>query len=122
MQDYDEDDVFNADELGLFYKLLPSKTLAFKGKKLSNGSLPKDRVSLLVGANMSGTEKLPLLMIGRYQKPRCLVKVKTPPIKYRANMTSWMKCVYKIMYIFANVFILQLIYSSTTLQPWIGNS
>lgn len=29
---FSEDDVFNVDETGLFWKLLPSKTLTFKGK------------------------------------------------------------------------------------------
>lgn len=29
---FSENDVFNVDETGLFWKLLPSKTLAFKGK------------------------------------------------------------------------------------------
>jgi len=29
---YSIDDVFNADETGLFWKLMPNKTLAFKGK------------------------------------------------------------------------------------------
>lgn len=28
---YSADDVFNADETGLFWKLMPNKTLAFKG-------------------------------------------------------------------------------------------
>jgi len=29
---YSADDVFNADETGLFWRLMPNKTLAFKGK------------------------------------------------------------------------------------------
>ena len=68
IEGYDEDGIFNSDKLGLFYKLLPTKTLPVKGKKLSNVSLAKDRVSILLGANVSGTEKLPLLMIGRYSQ------------------------------------------------------
>lgn len=31
---YSADDVFNADETGLFWKLMPNKTLAFKSKFL----------------------------------------------------------------------------------------
>ena len=32
LKDFDEDDIFNADQLGLFYSLLPSKTHAVKGR------------------------------------------------------------------------------------------
>lgn len=34
LSEFSENDVFNVDETGLFWKLLPSKTLAFKGKLL----------------------------------------------------------------------------------------
>ena len=53
----------NADETGLFYKLRPDRTLAFKGEKCSGGKKAKDRLTVLVGASMSGV-KLPLLVIG----------------------------------------------------------
>lgn len=32
---YAENDIFNADETGLFYQLLPSGTMRFKGEKCS---------------------------------------------------------------------------------------
>jgi DDE superfamily endonuclease len=90
IKDYNPNDVFNADELGLFYGLLPSKTIAVKGKKLLNGKASKVRVTVLVGANMSGTEKLPLLVIGKYENPRCF-KGKTKPLRYESNSKAWMR-------------------------------
>jgi hypothetical protein len=36
LAEFSEDDIFNVDETGLFWKLLPSKTLAFKGKFFFN--------------------------------------------------------------------------------------
>ena len=33
--------------------------------------MSKEHVILLVGANMDGSEKLPLLVIGKYINPRC---------------------------------------------------
>ena len=48
-------------------------------------------VSVLVGANMSGTEKLKLLVIGKAEKPRCFKNVKTLPVDYRNNSKAWMK-------------------------------
>lgn len=34
LENYSPEDVFNADETGLFWKLMPNKTLAFKGNFL----------------------------------------------------------------------------------------
>jgi hypothetical protein len=38
---------------------------------------------------MSGTEKLPLLVIGKSAKPRCFKNAKIP-IDYKANKKAWM--------------------------------
>ena len=54
---FDASNVFNLDETGLFYRLLPDKTLSFKGEKCTSGKASKQRVTLLLGANMSGKEK-----------------------------------------------------------------
>lgn len=100
---FSPDDVFNADETGLFWKLLPNKTLAFKGwfilffysdlfltgERCTSGKKSKERITVLVGSNMSGTEKLPLLVIGKSAKPRCF-KNKEPPVQYKANQKAWM--------------------------------
>ena len=63
--------VFNADETGLYWRLLPDKTHAFRGEVCTGTKRPKDRVTVLVCANMTGTEKCPLLTIGKYKRPRC---------------------------------------------------
>jgi len=69
---YSPDNVFNADETGLFYQCLPNKTFSFKGESCNGGKHSKVRIALLLGANMSGTEKLPPLLIGKSKNPRCL--------------------------------------------------
>ncbi|KAL7293162.1 hypothetical protein TKK_0013312 [Trichogramma kaykai] len=61
--DLEAKDVFNVDEAGLFYQCLPN--LSFKGETCNDGELSKKRVALIIGANMNGTKKLPLLMIGK---------------------------------------------------------
>ncbi|XP_056645853.1 tigger transposable element-derived protein 6-like [Diorhabda sublineata] len=63
LQDYQPDDVFNMDECGLFYKCLPNKTLAFKDDKCFSGKNSKERVTVVVCANMTG--KLRILVIGK---------------------------------------------------------
>ena len=65
LQQYKADDIFNADETGLYWRLLPDKTHAVAGETCTVGKKSKDRVILLVCANMTGTEKRPLLTIGK---------------------------------------------------------
>ena len=44
----------------------------------------------MVGCNADGSEKLPLLVIGKSLKPRCFKNVKKLPVEYRANKRAWM--------------------------------
>ena len=83
------DDVFNLDETGLFWQLLPNKTMSFREERCTGGKKSKQRITLLVGANMSGTEKFPLLAIGKSKRPRAF-KNKEILIKYKANSKAWM--------------------------------
>lgn len=39
---------------------------------------------------MAGTEKSKLLVIGKYQKPRCFKNVKSLPVQYEFNKKAWM--------------------------------
>ena len=80
--DYKENNIFNIDESGLFYNLMPDKTLRLKGETCVCGKLSKEQLTVLIGANMSGTEKRKLLVIGRSIKPRCFKNVKNPTVKY----------------------------------------
>lgn len=68
---YDEKDIFNADETGLFLKCLPDKTLIFENENYFGVSHNKRRITVMVGANMCGTEKLKLLVIGMSRNQRC---------------------------------------------------
>lgn len=90
LQGYNEDDVFNIDEMGLFFKCLPNKTMMFKNESCSGGKMSKERLTVLVGGNASGKEKLPLLVIGKYRNPRCFKNVKTFPLEYKSNKKAWM--------------------------------
>ena len=83
-------DVFNLDETALFYRCLPDKTLAIKGETCCGGKLSKDRLTVLVGANMVGSEKFPLLVIGKYQNPRCFKNIRSLPVCYTSNKRAWM--------------------------------
>lgn len=91
LKDYSPRDIYNADETGLFYQLLPSKTLAFKGEKCMGGKKSKNRLTVLMTANMDGSDKRKLLLIGKSLKPRCFKGVKHIPVEYTANKKAWMR-------------------------------
>ncbi|KAK9738597.1 DDE superfamily endonuclease [Popillia japonica] len=80
------DDIFNADETGLFYKLNPDKTLRFMGETCSSGKMSKERITVLIAANLLGTEKRKLLIIGKTKHPRCFKNIKQLPVNNKSNM------------------------------------
>ncbi|XP_064414219.1 tigger transposable element-derived protein 4-like [Latimeria chalumnae] len=86
---YQPRDIFNINETGLFYKLLPNRTLALKGEECHGGKHSKERITLLVGSNMDGSEKLKLLVIGKTKQPRCFKGVKALPVDYEGNTKAW---------------------------------
>uniref|UniRef100_A0A914V9J0 Uncharacterized protein n=1 Tax=Plectus sambesii TaxID=2011161 RepID=A0A914V9J0_9BILA len=49
LESYELKDIFNVDELGLFWKLMPNRTLAFKNEKCSGGKESKERLTVLLG-------------------------------------------------------------------------
>lgn len=90
LAEFKEEDIFNLDETGLYWRLLPDKTLTFKNDPCSGGKRSKERITLLLGANMAGNEKLPALAIGKSANPRCFKSIKSLPVKYTANKKAWM--------------------------------
>ena len=89
LNDYAEDDIFNADKTCIFYKCLPDKSLSLKSEKCTEEKKAKERMTAMVAANMSSTEKLPLMVIGKSLKPRCFKNVKNLPVEYTANKKAW---------------------------------
>ncbi|GBL92962.1 Tigger transposable element-derived protein 4 [Araneus ventricosus] len=71
LQKYSSDNIFSADETGLFFKTLPDKTALFQGETCHGGKQSKELVTLLLATNMSGNEKLTPLMIEKSRTPRC---------------------------------------------------
>lgn len=87
---YANEDIYNADETGLFYNVTPQYTFKFKGEKCVGGKLSKNRLTALVCANMSGTDKKKLLVIGKSKNPRCFKNVKALPVDYDHSRKAWM--------------------------------
>ena len=87
---YNPDQIYNADETGLYIRATPDRSLCFANSKPSGGKKSKDRITLMVCSNMSGTDKKKLLVIGKSKQPRCFKNVKSLPVDYEANCNAWM--------------------------------
>ncbi|CAB4441110.1 unnamed protein product [Rhizophagus irregularis] len=88
---YNEEDIYNADETGLFFQMEPNHTLG--SGKISGRKQDKSRLSVLLCSNSTGSHKFPPLVIGKANNPRCFKNInKTSlPVTYRANSKAWMR-------------------------------
>lgn len=85
------DQIYNADESGLFWRCLPKVTLANANETGAPGiKESKERLTFLSCANAAGTHKCKLLLIGKSKNPRALKGVKVCPVIYKANKRAWM--------------------------------
>lgn len=89
LSNYELPDIYNADEFGLFFQALPSKSLHLKDEKCIGGKFSKVRLTGLAAANANG-EKLPMFIIGKSKSPRCFKNLKQLPCRYRGQKKSWM--------------------------------
>lgn len=87
---YTDDEIYNLDETGFFYRLGPARTLgtaAGAGIKKS-----KDRITVAFLVNASGSDKRKPVIIGKAARPRSFGKVFDPSIycDYFYNKKAWM--------------------------------
>lgn len=91
VEGYDPKNIFNGDESGLFFRALPSKTLALKGEKCVGGKVSKERLTVFLCGNMAGEMEKPLV-IGKANRPRCFKKLRIDslPVIWKSNKKAWM--------------------------------
>lgn len=79
--DLTKDQNYNADETGLYWRLLPDKTLVCLSEKNAPGrKVSKERVTFLACCNGSGEHKIRPLVIGNSANPRAYKATKNPRI------------------------------------------
>lgn len=66
---YEDKDVFNADESGLFYKTKANKTYAVSSSHWRGGEHSKKCLTVLFCCNKEGTENRKRLFIGKSKQP-----------------------------------------------------
>ena len=67
-----------------------NKLLGLVAPRIMVLNAPKTRLTALVGANMDGSEKYPLLVIGKFKNPRAFKNVAHLPLNYDHNKKAWM--------------------------------
>jgi hypothetical protein len=90
LSEYPPEDVFNGDELGLFWRLTPDKSFTIRGQKFKNGKKSIERISVFICSNSIGTEKLKPIVIGKYKEPYCFRGKDKVPVIYKNNSKAWM--------------------------------
>lgn len=84
-----DDQIYNADESGLFWKMFPDKTLVHCKEKSAPGTkMSKERITFLCCANKSGTHKLNIAVVGKSKNPRSFKKQHI--VEYYASKNAWM--------------------------------
>ncbi len=88
---YSPDDVFDSDETELFYRGLANHGFVTAPERAKGVKGPKDRVAVLVTANMSGTAKPCLLGIGKSARPRGFHRdLSHHRVHYESSKKAWM--------------------------------
>lgn len=89
--DLTPDQIYNADETGLYWRSIPTRTLAGSNEKQASGfKMNKQRITLLLCANASGRHRLKMFVVGKYKKPRSMKGVTSLPVIYDAQKSAWM--------------------------------
>ena len=64
--------IFTADETAGYFKAMPSRTYAFVGENVTSGKQSKDWLTVLICANMDGSEMLTPVVVGKVKSPAAL--------------------------------------------------
>lgn len=90
---YTLDQIINVDETGLFWKRMPKRTFISQDAKSVQGhKVSKERLTLLLGCNASGSLKLKPLLIYTSENPRAFKNVDKSKlgVYWRSNKKAWM--------------------------------
>ena len=87
---YPPENVLNMDKTGLYWKMSPNRTLATEAS--NGGKRSKERITLALTVNATGTDKWEPWLIGKSENPRCFKHVnrRLLGVQYRYNNSKWM--------------------------------
>ncbi|GBL86127.1 Tigger transposable element-derived protein 4 [Araneus ventricosus] len=76
LKDYKPENIFFADETALFFQCLLQKTLTFKKEKCFGEKQSKAILTVMLGANMTGHQKLKVISYRKKQKSKMFQRCK----------------------------------------------
>ncbi|XP_025197041.1 tigger transposable element-derived protein 2-like [Melanaphis sacchari] len=83
---YTRNDIYNADETSINWKVLLRKSfVSFRESSAPRYKVSKVRITVMICANTIGDHALPLLVIGKAIKPRCLKNINRLLMTYKAQ-------------------------------------
>ena len=88
--EYEEENIFNMDETGLFWRQPPTSGL---GTQVRPGQKKeKARITLVICVNATGSERFPIWMIGTAKNPRSLKGINLQALGgvWTSNKKAWM--------------------------------
>ncbi|XP_028933999.1 jerky protein homolog-like [Ornithorhynchus anatinus] len=87
--------IYNADETGLYWKSLPARTLAFENERpVAAHKLSRERLTVLCCVNATGSHKLKLCLVGKAEHLR-LLREANPldgSVDCFSHKEAWMDC------------------------------
>ena len=88
---FQPEDIYNMDETGLYWRRMPNGGLS-KGK-IAGQTKDKTRISIAIATNATGSDRMPLWIIGRSKTPRALRGVNFHALGcvWRWNDKAWMR-------------------------------
>jgi hypothetical protein len=89
--EYAPEDIYNMDETGLYWRRMPNGGLASEGRP--GQKRDKTRITIVVASNATGSDRLPLWIIGTAKTPHALRGMNMASIgcKWRHNKKAWMR-------------------------------
>nr|KMM72253.1 centromere binding protein Cbh2 [Coccidioides posadasii RMSCC 3488] len=92
LQHYNARDIFNCDETGLLWKLVPDRGLSTRS--LHGRKKEKAWITAHLCCNSDGSERLPIWFIGKAQQPHAFraagINIENLNLKWRHNKEAWM--------------------------------
>lgn len=86
--------IYGADQTGLFWKCLPSRTSAFDAEQgISSYRSSRDRLIIMCCANATGLHKLSLCVVGKAKRPRAFkgADLSNLPVTYFSQKSAWIE-------------------------------
>ncbi|XP_029040190.1 jerky protein homolog-like isoform X1 [Osmia bicornis bicornis] len=88
--------IFNADETELYFKMMPNRSSIVKTEhQLPGHKKINDRLTVMACCNANSSFKMPLLVIGKHQKPAAMKHIAPQllSVKYTNQKNSWMSAI-----------------------------